>query len=335
MNLVCQFYHFHLKIYAKLNRCGSVGTGIQSGLKIPRRQTDWGFESPLPHQIYLLEHIMFICQFCGRQFDFKSAYTQHEKYHCQLNPNRQKVNQIKFYTKHKKASCKLCGKLFDVANLHRHEVSCGKVDNQRHVSHDGLNCEFCGKLCKNKNSLAQHEIRCRENPERKDFNNLALFVNQESSEAKAIRYKACQETLRTRIASGEVNYDNNIRTKYKFGTYCGYHCDSSWELAFVIYNLDHNIKFVRNTERFPYIHKGSIHYYYPDFIIQDTYYEIKSYFDDRVQAKCEAFPKDKSLVILDQSKIQIYLSYCEKTYGKDFTTLYDRSSPSWMDLKED
>lgn len=27
-------------------------------------------------------------------------------------------------------------------------------------------CKHCGKVCKNKNSLAQHEIRCKENPNR-------------------------------------------------------------------------------------------------------------------------------------------------------------------------
>lgn len=27
-------------------------------------------------------------------------------------------------------------------------------------------CKFCGKECKNKNSLAQHECRCKENPNR-------------------------------------------------------------------------------------------------------------------------------------------------------------------------
>lgn len=27
-------------------------------------------------------------------------------------------------------------------------------------------CRYCGKVCKNKNSLAQHEIRCKENPNR-------------------------------------------------------------------------------------------------------------------------------------------------------------------------
>jgi hypothetical protein len=149
---------------------------------------------------------MFICQFCGRQFDFKSAYTQHEKYHCQLNPDRQKINQTKFYTDHKKASCKLCGKLFDVANLQRHEASCGKADNQYHVSHDGLNCEFCGKLCKHKNSLAQHELRCKENPDRKSFDSFVAFnisekgLTKETSERRA----KMAETLKYRYKSGEI-----------------------------------------------------------------------------------------------------------------------------------
>lgn len=28
------------------------------------------------------------------------------------------------------------------------------------------NCKYCNKICKNKNSLAQHEIRCKSNPYR-------------------------------------------------------------------------------------------------------------------------------------------------------------------------
>lgn len=27
-----------------------------------------------------------------------------------------------------------------------------------------MNCQYCGKECKNKNSLVQHEIRCNNNP---------------------------------------------------------------------------------------------------------------------------------------------------------------------------
>ena len=277
---------------------------------------------------------MYICQFCGRAFTTKFARTQHEKYHCENNPNRIAVNKTKFYTDHKKTACNICGKLFDVANIKKHEASCGKAkkETQYHVSHDGLNCIFCGKLCKHKNSLAQHELRCKENPSRKRFNTLAEYVLLETEDDKMLRYKKSHSTLRERIASGEISYDNRVCTKYKFGTYHGYHCDSSWELAFVIYNLDHNISFVRNTERFPYEHDGVIRTYYPDFIINNVYYEIKSYFDDRVQSKIRDFPVEKQLVIIDQEKIKPYIDYCEATYGKDFITMYDRSSPSWLDL---
>ena len=274
---------------------------------------------------------MYYCQFCGKPFKRKSSCTQHEKYYCISNPDRLFIKKATAYRDHKKVACKICGHLFDVANIKKHENSCGKIDQQYHITHEGLNCVFCGKLCKNKNSLAQHEIRCRENPNRKDFNNLADYVIREAVDTKTVRYQKCQDTLRKRIAEGEISYDNNVRCKYKFGTYKGYHCDSSWELAFVIYNLDHGINFIRNTDNFPYFYKGTLHQYYPDFIIDNTYYEIKSYIDERVICKNRDFPKDKTLVILDQEKIQPYLNYCETTYGKDFINLYDRSSPSWLD----
>ena len=55
----------------------------------------------------------------------------------------------------------------------------------------------------------------------------------------------------------------------KSGWFKGYWCDSSYELAWVIYNLDHNIKFERNTERFIYISSGITRYWIPDFILEN------------------------------------------------------------------
>lgn len=40
-----------------------------------------------------------------------------------------------------------------------------------------LICAFCGKECKNKISLAQHSIRCKSNPNRKDFLKDGFNVN--------------------------------------------------------------------------------------------------------------------------------------------------------------
>ena len=34
-----------------------------------------------------------------------------------------------------------------------------------------MNCQYCGNECKNKNSLIQHEIRCKENPDKIESGN--------------------------------------------------------------------------------------------------------------------------------------------------------------------
>jgi len=36
---------------------------------------------------------------------------------------------------------------------------------------------------------------------------------------------------------------NGYSCRGKAGFYKGYHCMSSWELAYVIYNLEHNVSF--------------------------------------------------------------------------------------------
>ena len=109
----------------------------------------------------------------------------------------------------------------------------------------------------------------------------------------------------------------------KKGWYKGYFCDSSWELAYVIYNLEHNIKFVRNLEGFEYQYENEIHKYYPDFILEDgTYVEVKGYFTKQTEEKIKAF-KNK-LEIIDKFKIKPYLEYVEEKYGKNFIELYER-----------
>lgn len=111
----------------------------------------------------------------------------------------------------------------------------------------------------------------------------------------------------------------------KQGWYKGYWCDSSWELAWVIYNLDHGIKFERYSGYFEYEFNGAKHKYYPDFIIEDgTIVEIKG--AERLKqwkAKLEQFPQDKSLQVIGKNEIQKYLDYVIEKYGKDFIRLYE------------
>lgn len=106
----------------------------------------------------------------------------------------------------------------------------------------------------------------------------------------------------------------------KSGRYKGYWCDSSWELAYVIYNLDHDINFSRNTEKFTYIHNGNEYKYIPDFKENDIYIEIKGYNTPQWQSKLTQF--NKPIKVLYKEDIKKYLDYVVSKYGKDFINLY-------------
>ena len=109
----------------------------------------------------------------------------------------------------------------------------------------------------------------------------------------------------------------------KQGRYKGYYCHSSWELAWVIYNIDHNIGFKRNTKGFPYDFNGRTYRFFPDFIIESTkeYVEIKGYLDDKNKAKILFFPHVLNLI--DKHGIKTYIDYAIEKHGENFVSVYE------------
>jgi hypothetical protein len=107
----------------------------------------------------------------------------------------------------------------------------------------------------------------------------------------------------------------------KQGRYKGIWCDSSWELAWVIYHLDHDIKFERNTEKFEYQFDGAKHLYTPDFKINDNYIEIKGFRTVQVNEKINQFTKN--LIVLEERELTPILKYVIEKYGKDYIRLYE------------
>ena len=106
----------------------------------------------------------------------------------------------------------------------------------------------------------------------------------------------------------------------KKGWYKGFWCDSSWELAWIIYQLEHNVKFERNHKKFNYYYKGVERYWIPDFIVEDTYIEVKGYLTEQTISKIKDF-KDKFHLITSK-EIKEILNYVINKYGKDFVRLY-------------
>ena len=106
------------------------------------------------------------------------------------------------------------------------------------------------------------------------------------------------------------------------GWYEGYWCDSSWELAFVIYNLENGVKFERNYQGFEYEFEGVKSKFFPDFIMEDgSYLEIKGWLDARNKAKISQF--DGRLKVLGKTEMEMYLNYAVKKYGKNFIEKYE------------
>lgn len=110
----------------------------------------------------------------------------------------------------------------------------------------------------------------------------------------------------------------------KSGWYKGYYCNNSYELAWVIYSLDNNVNFKRNTKGFEYINTNdNISNYYPDFYIEntETYIEIKRYKEKEFHNKQNRF-KEK-IVVIDNNDIKLILLYVKNKYDKNFIELYE------------
>jgi hypothetical protein len=144
-----------------------------------------------------------------------------------------------------------------------------------------------------------------------------------NNEKEVERKKKISETMKKNPLSGGLRLGSG---RGKKGRYQGYWCDSSWELAWVIYNLEHNIKFERNNIGFEYEFEGQKRKYHPDFLITETYYEIKGRrsfekMDDENKAKIEQFKFN--LKVLYEKDMKPYLTYVINKYGKDYVRLYE------------
>lgn len=173
-----------------------------------------------------------------------------------------------------------------------------------------LICQYCGKECKNSNSLKNHERVCKNNPDRalttyekfgpiKGFNDKGRISNRKglkketdesiqrmletrrlNHEQGKFEYHRTQHSEQTKQRLSEVAKERGLGgTNYKsIITYNGVKLDSSYELE-VARSLDENdVKWLRPS-RFKYTDsKGINHTYTPDFYLTeyDVYLDPKN-----------------------------------------------------------
>lgn len=191
------------------------------------------------------------------------------------------------------------------------------------------NVKFCSNICRGKihfnNLLINNEPW---NKVKNKIRNCTVCNKKLHSQTKTglciKHYNTQEHKNRLSIAAKKAGVGGyQIGSGYgKSGWYKGYRSDSTWELAWIIYNLDHNIKFERNRESFVYEYKNKKHKYYPDFILEDgTYVEIKGYETDVFIEKIKYFTKPIKIYYRDDMKP--IFEYVHSKYGKDIKKLYE------------
>lgn len=207
----------------------------------------------------------------------------------------------------KKVKCQLCGYEITNTQINNHTKKCNGLGPHKIRNKKGRGKNWM----KGKTYVEEYgEKRAKEICEILSRNRTGSHIGKCKDEKSELKRK---EKISKRMI-GNINW---IRSgKGKRGTYKGYFYMSSWELAYIFYNLEHHIEFKRNWERFDYVHNNKPGKYIPDFIENDTYIEIKGYKTSVCISKINHFPK--KIVILYYNEMQPYLKYVIEKHGKNF-----------------
>ena len=258
------------------------------------------------------------CKFCNSEFTCKKSST---KQYCSTTcANKNKTGKIKYKKYKTKINnnwvCEVCNQSFKTRRLllehknitgHKRNYAPGKNTISE------TKCKFCERTFTNSSALTLHEKYCKNNP-----NKEMRKGHPHSEETK----QKLSETRKNKIASGEIKLSDKT---YKgiSGIYKGIHCDSTWELAFLIFCIDHKIPIKRCNYTYKYELNGETHTYFPDFDINGNIVEIKNYHTEEVDAKVKSVT-DRKIVVLYGKNLKNVFNYVENIYKtKEYWTLYD------------
>lgn len=191
-------------------------------------------------------------------------------------------------------------------------------------------CRFCSKECKSTQSLAQHQSRCKQNPNRVDPSAWATgnrkgipswnaglkddprcklndSAKQKLSKIASERIESIEvkqkrrDTINKKVELGE--WHTSLASKMH-KTYAGETFHGTWEVAYAKFLDSIGTPWDRNTRTFVYEFNGKTRRYTPDFYLplEDVYVEIKGYKTDKDEAKWSQFPE--TLVVLMKEELR-------------------------------
>ena len=263
-----------------------------------------------------------ICPKCGKPFTVKTTQKKYDKgeycHYCSISCRNSRVrtqetkdkisrgvkNSVKFQENNKKGVEKrIINQYYKENNLKENTTKIVKKDVSTIVKNGEklYTCKYCGKPFTYKESHSR-QYCCSE-----------------------CRNKYVEENVKPKLGGYRKGSGRG-----KSGWYKGIYCDSSWELAYVVYCLDNNIPIKRCTEPIKYMFNNEEHKYFPDFITNEGIIEIKGYKTEQWEAK---LIQANNIKVLYKEDMKPYLDYVHDKYGFDYINLYDNSNPK-LDLSK-
>lgn len=292
-----------------------------------------------------IEENQYICKYCGKSFKAKNGLSLHIR--CIHLKDLKPVICYK--------QCPYCNNLIRTSGFIRHiEIckdfykpyycqKCGKLVTKKFGSG-----KFCSRKCANSHHLSEvSKQKISSSVKNADKTNYYNSIEQHkkfrknsyyNSPTKCIicnsilpynkRYKkTCSELCRRELIRRSA-LKQELHGCGKQGRYKNFWCNSTFELVFIIYCLDHNINIERNRKAYKYIYNNKSHKYIPDFLINNELIEIKGYYTDLVDVKLKSV-NDRPIKVLFKKDIQHCFDYVDQKYyniignKKDYTRLYN------------
>ena len=187
-----------------------------------------------------------------------------------------------------------------------------------------------------KGGKSYQEIGCIVGVNKTDIGRFCRQQNFSEEEKRSISL-AVHKSVMERRHRGELKSVGGFRQgaeRSKSGYYKGIYCSSTYELCWVIYNLDHGNQFQRFSGFLQ--HPKQRFKYYPDFLIGDNHIiEIKGYENKKEVARKTRLAKSLGyqVTLVKKDDLRTVFDYVDQQYGVKYNnrhTLYDNHKPSLL-----
>ena len=289
---------------------------------------------------------MVICERCGKEHDgsygsgrfcSKSCATRNSNTFYERQKQEAKVRQETPIWETR--VCPKCGKSFTINRRKTNKKFCSRKCSNSHVvthTHKEKVSRSIMSYLESNNIVPRHLRNY----------NLTCTICSKQFQSKNKNKRTCSPQCATKLRV-KTGRENNSYYKFggdrpnhchsRAGYYKGIFCGSTYELVWVIYNLDNHVNFYRCKDRFMYKYNNLDHFYCPDFILEDgTYIEIKGSWTDQVEVKTNSvLKKGLNIKVLYRKDLENCFNYVKNKFGihDKLYRLYDNYQPHKIKCK--